>query len=56
LISDDYLKLKEFAKSRGLTVNRLTREVIEKYIDESKSISLSSNQEEIIKEYVRVSR
>jgi predicted DNA-binding protein len=56
LISDDYLKLKEFAKSRGVTTNRLAREVIENYIDKSKPISLSSNQEEIIREYVRVSR
>lgn len=54
--NNEFDKLKKFALSKDMSVNSLAKEILSHFVDTTKNISLSIQQEEIIKDYIRVNR
>jgi hypothetical protein len=53
---EEYNKLESFAKKRDITTNKLSKEILENFINSKSEISIPKEQEKLIKEFIRVSR
>jgi hypothetical protein len=56
LENDEYEKLLLFANSRNISANKLTRELVVNFVNANNAPIISKRQEEMIAEYIRVSR
>jgi hypothetical protein len=53
---EEYNKLEAFAKKRDITTNKLSKEILENFINSKREISIPKEQEKLIKEFIRISR
>jgi hypothetical protein len=56
LDTEEFIKLETYAKSRDLSTNKLSKEILSNFVNSKEDVIITKEQQQTISEYIHISR